>query len=209
MRSSFAMRVNTCADCSTNLLGFCVGRPGFKLFTRDTAALVFGSLHLQRWAFDIELIYVCELMAVPMAVSYPGHWPSSTLLMTTVGTSRKAPTTCCGEACPFFAAPRPLVMPSRQEKSCMHDTSKIYRFPIDSSRCRLFRACLKKRKTRCWRCTPPLPSDFDSKCACTGAPQFCSGCTVVGRRLPSTGTRCPAPSSSAPSLTSSQPQPRC
>eukprot|EP00903_Cladosiphon_okamuranus_P014218 g13209.t1 len=40
---------------------------GFKLFTRDTAALVFGSLHLQRWAFDIELIYICQLMAVPMA----------------------------------------------------------------------------------------------------------------------------------------------
>lgn len=43
---------------------------GFKLFTRDTAALVFGSLHLQRWAFDIELIYICQLMAVPMAVSH-------------------------------------------------------------------------------------------------------------------------------------------
>eukprot|EP00752_Nemacystus_decipiens_P005067 g4600.t1 len=40
---------------------------GFKLFTRDTAALVFGSLHLQRWAFDIEIIYIGQLMAVPMA----------------------------------------------------------------------------------------------------------------------------------------------
>ncbi|CAM9169561.1 unnamed protein product [Hapterophycus canaliculatus] len=40
---------------------------GFKLFTRDTAAVVFGSLHLQRWAFDIELIYICQLMAIPMA----------------------------------------------------------------------------------------------------------------------------------------------
>ncbi|CAB1117789.1 GT2 [Ectocarpus sp. CCAP 1310/34] len=40
---------------------------GFKLFTRDTAVLVFSSLHLQRWAFDIELIYICQLMGVPMA----------------------------------------------------------------------------------------------------------------------------------------------
>lgn len=45
---------------------FCTA--GFKLFTRDTAALVFSSLHLQRWAFDIELIYICQLMGVPMAV---------------------------------------------------------------------------------------------------------------------------------------------
>ena len=42
--------------------------PGFKLFTRDTAAVVFGSLHLQRWAFDIEMIYICQLLGIPMAV---------------------------------------------------------------------------------------------------------------------------------------------
>lgn len=49
--------------------GFILSAAGFKLFTRDTAALVFESLHLQRWAFDIELIYICQLMAIPMAVS--------------------------------------------------------------------------------------------------------------------------------------------
>lgn len=45
-----------------------VSPAGFKLFTRDTAAMVFGSLHLQRWAFDTELVYICQLMAIPMAV---------------------------------------------------------------------------------------------------------------------------------------------
>ena len=39
---------------------------GFKLFTRKTADLLFQSLHLERWAFDIEIIYLAEKMNIPM-----------------------------------------------------------------------------------------------------------------------------------------------
>lgn len=42
---------------------------GFKLFTRDTARVVFGSLHLHRWAFDTELVYISQLLGIPMSVS--------------------------------------------------------------------------------------------------------------------------------------------
>lgn len=33
---------------------------GFKLFTRDAARLIFSVLHVQRWAFDVELLYIAE-----------------------------------------------------------------------------------------------------------------------------------------------------
>jgi dolichyl-phosphate beta-glucosyltransferase len=39
---------------------------GFKLFTRQAAKIVFNSLHLERWAFDIELIYVAEMLGIPI-----------------------------------------------------------------------------------------------------------------------------------------------
>ena len=35
---------------------------GFKLFTAQAANQLFGSLHLQRWAFDIELVVLCGLL---------------------------------------------------------------------------------------------------------------------------------------------------
>lgn len=35
---------------------------GFKLFRRDTAQRIFRDLHLERWAFDIELIYLAEAL---------------------------------------------------------------------------------------------------------------------------------------------------
>lgn len=41
---------------------------GFKLFTRDTASVVFESLHLKRWAFDVEMIYISQMLGIPMAV---------------------------------------------------------------------------------------------------------------------------------------------
>jgi dolichyl-phosphate beta-glucosyltransferase len=31
---------------------------GFKLFSRRSAALVFRSLHLKRWCFDVEALYM-------------------------------------------------------------------------------------------------------------------------------------------------------
>lgn len=33
---------------------------GFKLFTSDAANLLFSNLHLQRWAFDIELVLLAS-----------------------------------------------------------------------------------------------------------------------------------------------------
>lgn len=39
---------------------------GFKLFTRKAAKTLFASLHLERWAFDIELIYLAEQLKIPL-----------------------------------------------------------------------------------------------------------------------------------------------
>jgi hypothetical protein len=39
---------------------------GFKLFTRKAAKVLFQSLHLERWAFDIEIIYLAGMMRIPM-----------------------------------------------------------------------------------------------------------------------------------------------
>jgi len=39
---------------------------GFKLFTRETARLIFPMLHLERWSFDIELIYLMDILGIPM-----------------------------------------------------------------------------------------------------------------------------------------------
>nr|SVE73761.1 EOG090X0BIY [Daphnia atkinsoni] len=38
---------------------------GFKLLTRPTASLCFPNLHIERWAFDVELIYIAEYMKIP------------------------------------------------------------------------------------------------------------------------------------------------
>ncbi|KAF1753605.1 hypothetical protein GCK72_020162 [Caenorhabditis remanei] len=40
---------------------------GFKLFTRSIAARVFPVLHIERWAFDVELIFLCEKWSVPVS----------------------------------------------------------------------------------------------------------------------------------------------
>ncbi|VDL64980.1 unnamed protein product [Nippostrongylus brasiliensis] len=39
---------------------------GFKLFTRAAASRVFPVLHVERWAFDVELIYLCEKWMIPI-----------------------------------------------------------------------------------------------------------------------------------------------
>ena len=39
---------------------------GFKLFTRKAATLLFSNLHLERWAFDIEIIFLAERFHVPL-----------------------------------------------------------------------------------------------------------------------------------------------
>ena len=40
---------------------------GFKLMTRETARIVFHSLHIERWAFDVELIKIAERLDIPTA----------------------------------------------------------------------------------------------------------------------------------------------
>ena len=40
---------------------------GFKLFTHSAAQKIFSNLHLQRWAFDIELVTINELLQFPIA----------------------------------------------------------------------------------------------------------------------------------------------
>jgi len=40
---------------------------GFKLFTRQTARLLFTNLHLEGWVFDIELLYLADHMHIPVA----------------------------------------------------------------------------------------------------------------------------------------------
>jgi dolichyl-phosphate beta-glucosyltransferase len=40
---------------------------GFKLLTRKTARLVFKSLHIERWAFDVELLKIAELSGIAPA----------------------------------------------------------------------------------------------------------------------------------------------
>ncbi|KAL7847465.1 hypothetical protein AOLI_G00221830 [Acnodon oligacanthus] len=40
---------------------------GFKLFTREAALRTFSSLHVERWAFDVELLYVAQCLKIPIA----------------------------------------------------------------------------------------------------------------------------------------------
>ncbi|XP_047660501.1 dolichyl-phosphate beta-glucosyltransferase isoform X2 [Tachysurus fulvidraco] len=40
---------------------------GFKLFTREAALRTFSSLHVERWAFDVELLYIAQCFQIPIA----------------------------------------------------------------------------------------------------------------------------------------------
>lgn len=40
---------------------------GFKLFTREAALKTFSSLHVERWAFDVELLYIAQCFRIPIA----------------------------------------------------------------------------------------------------------------------------------------------
>lgn len=46
---------------------------GFKLFTQDAAIATFTSLHLQRWAFDTEVILLCDQQNIEI-VEVPVPW---------------------------------------------------------------------------------------------------------------------------------------
>ncbi|EFJ46724.1 hypothetical protein VOLCADRAFT_92792 [Volvox carteri f. nagariensis] len=39
---------------------------GFKLFTRRSAAILFSNMRLQRWCFDVELLYLAEQLQIPV-----------------------------------------------------------------------------------------------------------------------------------------------
>ncbi|KAI6236775.1 Dolichyl-phosphate beta-glucosyltransferase [Aphelenchoides besseyi] len=39
---------------------------GFKLFTRKAAAQLFPRIHVERWAFDVELLYLAERLGIPV-----------------------------------------------------------------------------------------------------------------------------------------------
>ena len=40
---------------------------GFKLLTREAARVTFYNLHVERWAFDVELLYIAEQLHIPVA----------------------------------------------------------------------------------------------------------------------------------------------
>ncbi|XP_053600348.1 dolichyl-phosphate beta-glucosyltransferase [Plodia interpunctella] len=46
---------------------------GFKLFTRRAARTCFQSLHVNRWAFDVELLYIAQKLNIPIA-EIPVRW---------------------------------------------------------------------------------------------------------------------------------------
>jgi dolichyl-phosphate beta-glucosyltransferase len=46
---------------------------GFKLFTRRACAFIFPSMHVERWAFDVECLYLAESQGIPM-VEVPVTW---------------------------------------------------------------------------------------------------------------------------------------
>jgi len=47
---------------------------GFKLFTSHAASQLFGNLHLQRWAFDTELVVLAERLGIAIQeVAVPWH----------------------------------------------------------------------------------------------------------------------------------------
>jgi len=54
---------------------------GFKLFTRKAAQMLFPNQHVERWAFDVELLYLAQNMGIPL-VEVEVNWtevPGSTL----------------------------------------------------------------------------------------------------------------------------------
>lgn len=40
---------------------------GFKLLTRKSAKTVFGALHVERWAFDVEMLYIAQRLDIPIS----------------------------------------------------------------------------------------------------------------------------------------------
>ncbi|CAM4792508.1 unnamed protein product [Rotaria magnacalcarata] len=39
---------------------------GFKLFSRESVRKIFPQMHVERWAFDVELLYITEKLNIPI-----------------------------------------------------------------------------------------------------------------------------------------------
>lgn len=46
--------------------GICDTQCGFKMFTRSAARKLFTNMRLKRWCFDVELVYLCKHLRIPM-----------------------------------------------------------------------------------------------------------------------------------------------
>lgn len=46
---------------------------GFKLITRNAARDIFQALHVERWAFDVEMLYIARVLDIPIT-EIPVHW---------------------------------------------------------------------------------------------------------------------------------------
>ncbi|KAF3421191.1 hypothetical protein E2986_07199 [Frieseomelitta varia] len=46
---------------------------GFKLITRESARAVFQALHVERWAFDVEMLYIAKILNIPIT-EIPVNW---------------------------------------------------------------------------------------------------------------------------------------
>ncbi|XP_017754738.1 PREDICTED: dolichyl-phosphate beta-glucosyltransferase [Eufriesea mexicana] len=46
---------------------------GFKLITRESARAVFQALHVERWAFDVEMLYIARVLNIPIT-EIPVNW---------------------------------------------------------------------------------------------------------------------------------------
>ncbi|KAK7085801.1 dolichyl-phosphate beta-glucosyltransferase [Halocaridina rubra] len=40
---------------------------GFKLLTRRASRILFNSLHVERWAFDVEMLYLAQTLGIPIS----------------------------------------------------------------------------------------------------------------------------------------------
>lgn len=59
---------------------------GFKMFTRAAARKLFTNIHLKRWCFDVELVYLSKCLKIPM-VEVSVNWseiPGSKVRLTSI-----------------------------------------------------------------------------------------------------------------------------
>uniref|UniRef100_A0A453M9R7 Dolichyl-phosphate beta-glucosyltransferase n=1 Tax=Aegilops tauschii subsp. strangulata TaxID=200361 RepID=A0A453M9R7_AEGTS len=71
---------------SLHLLDYYKSQCGFKMFTRSAARKLFTNIRLKRWCFDVEIVYLCKHLRIPMAevsVSWT-EIPGSKVRMTSI-----------------------------------------------------------------------------------------------------------------------------